>query len=66
MLPLSSMEFLAMRQSDYDYYAEREQIERVNAARAVDPMVRDAHQAMADIYAERLKAASRRRPLLSP
>lgn len=55
-----------MRQSDYDYYAEREQIERVNAARAIDPMVRDAHQAMADIYAERLKTASRRRAVLSP
>lgn len=55
-----------MRQSDYDYYTEREQIERVNAARAIDPMVRDAHQAMADIYAERLKTASRRRAVLSP
>ncbi|WP_186456816.1 hypothetical protein [Sphingomonas suaedae] len=45
-----------MRQSDYEYYARRERAERMHAERARDSGARHAHIAMAEVYAERLKA----------
>ncbi len=45
-----------MLQNDYAYFALRERIERESAERARDQTARRAHLAMAEGYADRLRA----------
>lgn len=45
-----------MSASDIDYFRNRERTARNSAERARDAAVRHAHLAMADRYAERVKA----------
>ena len=45
---------------DSVFYERRMADERAAAARATNPVVRDRHNELADLYAERLRAISRR------
>ena len=45
---------------DMDFYERRIAEERAAAANAVNDIVRDRHNQLADLYAERLKAMSAR------
>ena len=45
---------------DTEFYEQRIAQERAAAAKAVDDIVRERHNQLADLYAERLKAMSAR------
>jgi hypothetical protein len=47
--------------TDTEFYQRRLAEERAAAFAATDPVVRDRHNELADLYAERLGALSRRR-----
>ena len=46
---------------DTEFYERRMADERAAAASATDPAVRDRHNGLADLYAERLRGMSKRR-----